>query len=422
MKFLSRYASGSGRRVILTIHQPSSFLWKMLDNVVLLSKGKLMYQGPRSKIELYFSKYGYPCPKKYNPADHYVSLVNDEFVMHEKSVDEWASCFEEWQEDQTQINEFKSALEVSSSARNLSPNSTADLNSKIFTTVLPSSRGSVPVAIFELTRRYLWNLVCNPGIIGVRVAMYSMLSLVIGTLFFDLESKNSHESIMARVSLLFYAVAFFVFMSVAALPFAIIERGIVEKEVRNGYYHPACFQFAQAIASVPGIFVLSLVTSGITLGMTDLRNFWPYLLNMFLSLNCAEALAQLTSHMVPHYIIGIALVSGVYGLFMLLQGFMLVKSEFPTWLEWAHYIPFHTYSWRSFMVNEFKDNEMLFDSKEFPDGEAVLKAYEIDGVNITTDMFILLGYILFLHLISFVVLHLKFLKHQRNQVNIENSS
>ena len=74
------------------------------------------------------------------------------------------------------------------------------------------------------------------------------------------------------------------------------------------------------------------------------------------------------------------------------------------------------------MVNEFKDNEMLFDSKEFPDGEAVLKAYEIDGVNITTDMFILLGYILFLHLISFVVLHLKFLKHQRNQVNIENSS
>ncbi len=387
----------------------------MLDNVVLLSKGKLMYQGPRSKIEQYFSKYGYPSPRNYNPADHYVSLVNDEFVLHEKSVDEWASCFEEWQVDQTPME----SSSFTSSSRDASPDSTAvvELNSsKIFTNVVPSSRGRASVAVSELTRRYLWNLVYNPGIIGVRVAMYSMLSLMIGMLFFDLESKSSHESIMARVALLYYAVAFFVFMSVAAVPFAVIERGIVEKEVRNGYYHPACFQFAQAIASIPGIFALTLVTSGITVGMTDLRNFWPYTINMCLSLGCAEALAQLVSHMVPHYIIGIALVAGVYGMFMLLQGFMLVKSEFPGWLEWAYYMAFHTYSWRSFMVNEFRGNEMPFDSKEFPDGEAVLEAYDIDHVNITHDMLILLGYMLFLHLLSFVVLHLKFLKHKRNQV------
>ena len=415
MKFLAKYAEGSGRRVIITIHQPSSFVWRMLHNIVLLSKGKLMYQGPRSKIEPFFAKNGFPCPKKFNPADHYVSLVNDEFVLHEKSVDEWAEAFEEWQEDQTQNDDLQSAIVVSSSFQQ----SPSEAGTRILTTVLPSSRGRVHVVLFELTRRYLWNLICNPGILGTRVVMYSMLSLMIGILFFDLEDNTSHASVMSRIALLFYSVAFFVFMSVAALPFAVIERGIVEKEVRNGYYHPACFQFTQAIASVPGTFLLALMTTSITLAMTDLRNFRAYFINMFLALNCAEALAQLASHMVPHFIIGIALIAGVYGMFMLLQGFMLVPSEFPSWLEWLHYVPFHTYSWRSFMVNEF-GGDVHFDSAQFPTGEAVLDQYEISNVNQTTDMFILLGYGLFIHFLSFVVLHLKFVRHKRNQVTIED--
>lgn len=36
-----------------------------------------------------------------------------------------------------------------------------------------------------------------------------------------------------------------------------------------------------------------------------------YFLNMFLCLVCAEALAQLASHIVPHFVIGMALVAGV---------------------------------------------------------------------------------------------------------------
>ena len=427
MKFLANYAKGSGRRVVVTIHQPSSFIWKMLDNVVLLSKGKLMYQGPRSKIEQFFTKYGFPCPENFNPADHYVSLVNDDFVMHEKTVNEWAAHFEEWQKDQTLNNDLESIedqtlsndLQSAVVVKDTFADSPSDASAGIMITILPSTRGSTPVVLFELTRRYLWNLVRNPGIILTRVVMYSMLSLMIGVLFFNLEDKKSHTSVMSRIALLFYSVAFFVFMSVAAVPFAVIERGIVEKEVQNGYYHPACFQFAQAIASVPGTFALAAISSGITLAMTDLRNFTPYLINMFLSLNCAEALAQLASHIVPHYIIGISLIAGVYGMFMLLQGFMLVPSEFPSWLEWFHYVPFHTYSWRSFMDNEFGGDDITFDSEEFPTGQAVLEQYEIGNVNQTNDMLVLLGYSVFIHLLSFAVLHLKHVRHKKNQVTID---
>lgn len=79
--------------------------------------------------------------------------------------------------------------------------------------------------------------------------MYSMLALMVGALFYDLGERNDFESVQSRVAVLFYCVAFFIFMSVAVLPFTVIERGIVDKEVQNHYYHPVMYQIAQAIAS-----------------------------------------------------------------------------------------------------------------------------------------------------------------------------
>lgn len=97
MEFLHEYARGAkDRRVFLTIHQPSTFLWNTIDHVVLLSKGKLMYQGPRADMESFFDSAGHPTPVGWNPADHYVTVVNDEFRQHQLSVAEWARRFQAW--------------------------------------------------------------------------------------------------------------------------------------------------------------------------------------------------------------------------------------------------------------------------------------------------------------------------------------
>lgn len=420
MKFLNSYSRRSGRRVILTIHQPSSFIWQMIDNVVLLSKGHLMYQGPRSQMESFFAHNDCPCPSEYNPADHYVTVVNDDFEeLHEKSIEDWASAFEEWQSEYRKDDVEVAQSDTASFALRPKTGSLNERKRSSIRTGPSSSRAGSLRATFELTRRYLLNLWLNPGILGTRVAMYGMLSVMIGLLFWDLGSNDSYASAQSRVALSFYCVAFFVFMSVAAVPFAVMERGIVEKEVRNGYYHPACFQLAQAIASIPGTFLLAIVTTAIVLSMTGLRAPIWYFTNMFLALSCAEGLAQLVSHVVPHFIIGIAGIAGLYGMFMLLQGFMIIPSEFPSWLEWMHYVAFHTYSWRSFMYSEFEGDDVKFDSVQFPTGMDVLRLYEIDDVNRTTDMIILLCYALGIHLMSFVVLHLKYIAHNRNQVVVE---
>jgi hypothetical protein len=209
---------------------------------------------------------------------------------------------------------------------------------------------------------------------------------MVGALFWELGDRTDYESIVSRVAVLFYCVAFFIFMSVAVLPFTVMERGIVDKEVLNGYYHPISYQVAQGLATIPAAGVLAGLTSIIVVLMLNLNDGWWYFFNMFLALCVSEALAQFVSHVVPHFVIGMAVVAGLFGFFMLFMGFMILPSDFPSWLGWTYKVAFHTYSWRTFMVTEFQD--LVFDDpiSPFETGHEVLKFYEIDDVNRWNDV------------------------------------
>ena len=47
---------------------------------------------------------------------------------------------------------------------------------------------------------------------------------MVGGLFWELGDSFTYESILSRAAVLFYCVAFFIFMSVAVLPFTVMER------------------------------------------------------------------------------------------------------------------------------------------------------------------------------------------------------
>ncbi|OLY82417.1 ABC transporter G family member 15 [Smittium mucronatum] len=66
---LLRFISRSGQTVVSVIHQPSSDIFKLFDDIVLLSEGQIIYFGPQKQLVDYFSKLGFQCPNYTNPAD-----------------------------------------------------------------------------------------------------------------------------------------------------------------------------------------------------------------------------------------------------------------------------------------------------------------------------------------------------------------
>jgi hypothetical protein len=67
--------------------------------------------------------------------------------------------------------------------------------------------------------------------------------------------------------------------------------------------------------------LLALIPSLLIVLPAQLNGFGVYLVTLFFSLLVAEAFMQTIAAIVPHYIIGIALAAGVFGLFMLCEGF-----------------------------------------------------------------------------------------------------
>jgi hypothetical protein len=183
-------------------------------------------------METFFESSGFPTPANWNPADFYVTAVNDEFKNHCLSVEEWSKLFIAYSEKKD---------------KSLAVKQRPDLRFSVTDRSIQRSK-SIAVSL-ELVHRYFLNIWFNPGILATRIAMYTMLALVVGALFINLGDRYDFESIQSRIAISFYAVAFFVFMSIAVLPFTVMEKAIVDKEVLNKYYNPAVYQVAQALCS-----------------------------------------------------------------------------------------------------------------------------------------------------------------------------
>lgn len=69
--------SSQGKTIVCTIHQPSSQVFELFDNVLLMAEGRLAYLGALSGAQQFFASQGHACPENYNPADHYVQVKRE---------------------------------------------------------------------------------------------------------------------------------------------------------------------------------------------------------------------------------------------------------------------------------------------------------------------------------------------------------
>jgi ATP-binding cassette subfamily G (WHITE) protein 2 len=75
MQTLKDLAERGECTIVCTIHQPQTKIYNLLDNLLLMKKGEIVYQGAAAKADPFFAAQGYPCPEKMNPADHLLDIV-----------------------------------------------------------------------------------------------------------------------------------------------------------------------------------------------------------------------------------------------------------------------------------------------------------------------------------------------------------
>ena len=180
---LLKKVSNAGSSILFTIHQPSSEIITTLDRLILLNKGRVMYQGLTSEVPSYFADRGFPCPKHYNPADHVMHIT----VQHSINSLEKAGFFPTDNRfigaSLTAEEDDKDPLGITRSGQNEQTQSPP-----------PGLGGQTK----ELFKREIKNLVRNTHTLKARTVMTLAISLVIGCLFFKVAEKDFSQFINAQ--------------------------------------------------------------------------------------------------------------------------------------------------------------------------------------------------------------------------------
>ena len=71
-----KHVAARGKVVLLTVHQPRSAIWKLFDQLYLLSEGRLMYTGPTGGGARWFASLGYTMPEGSSQADWLLDVVS----------------------------------------------------------------------------------------------------------------------------------------------------------------------------------------------------------------------------------------------------------------------------------------------------------------------------------------------------------
>ncbi|XP_004299924.1 PREDICTED: ABC transporter G family member 17-like [Fragaria vesca subsp. vesca] len=67
----------SGSTVILTIHQPSSRIQLLLDHMIILARGQLMYQGSPKDVTLHLGRMGRKVHKEESPIEYLIDVIQE---------------------------------------------------------------------------------------------------------------------------------------------------------------------------------------------------------------------------------------------------------------------------------------------------------------------------------------------------------
>ncbi|PWA44303.1 ABC-2 type transporter family protein [Artemisia annua] len=220
-----RGVARDGRTVISSIHQPSSEVFALFDDLFLLSGGETVYFGEAKDAIEFFAESGFPCPIKRNPADHFLRCINSDFDAVTATLKGSLRIHEERQETDPFMNlvtaEIKARLvekyrwsKQAAKARSKMKQLSAIRGSETMTST--ASQAGWWKQLITLTKRSFVNMSRDMGYYWLRIVIYLVISVCVGTIFYDV--GTSYTAILARGACGGFIAGFMTFMSIGSFP------------------------------------------------------------------------------------------------------------------------------------------------------------------------------------------------------------
>lgn len=337
--------------VIASIHQPSTSTFNLFDKLLLLSAGQTHYFGPVSDVASHYSSLGLQPPLHTNPAEFLLELVNVDFAPNRDSASGRLDDMQSAWATSDRAKQLTAAVAASTAEQQERPSSRESRENS-------RKRPSPPSLVLTLLHRSFVKSYRDVVAYGIRLAMYTGLAIMMGTVWLRLSTDQS--SIYPFTNAIFFGSAFMSFMAVAYVPAFLEDRHQFVKEHHNGLYGAAELVVSNFLIGLPYLFLFAIIFSVISYWLSNFQPtataFFTWVLWLFLDLVAAESLVVLMTSLFPSFVISLALVAFANGLWMSVNGFMVQPTILNVFYKYVFsYWDYQRYVFQNMMINEFAD-------------------------------------------------------------------
>ncbi|KAI5084731.1 hypothetical protein GOP47_0000900 [Adiantum capillus-veneris] len=340
--------------MVVSLLQPAPETYELFDDIILLSEGQIVYQGPREFVLDFFREMGFKCPDRKSVPDflqevtsrkdqeQYWGARNEPY--HFITAKEFADAFKSFHFGQRLEEELSVPFDKSKSHP-------ASLSTKRY-----------GLGTWDLFKACFWRELLlmrrNSFLYIFKTVQISVVSLITMTVFFRTElHPNNVEDGNLYLGALFFGLVNVMFNGLAEISLSVDRLPVFYKE-RDQMFYPA---WASSIPTFIMRIPLSILESIIWVALTyyvigfapEASRFFRQFLLLFLVSQMAYSLFRFIG--AAGRTLTVASTFGAFALMIIfvLGGFVISRDKIHQWWVWGYWISPMMYGQNALAINEF---------------------------------------------------------------------
>eukprot|EP00850_Spirogloea_muscicola_P018226 SM000165S02187 [mRNA] locus=s165:830:10558:+ [translate_table: standard] len=325
--------------VLIALLQPAPETYDLFDDIILLSEGHIVYNGPKEHVLEFFTQMGFKCPARKGVADFLQEVTG---LKDQRQY--WADKRAPYR--YVAVKDFADAFETFS----VGQENRALLNTPYDKSQSPP--GALGTARWGVPETELFKAVCaREFLLMKRNSIFYIASTI--------QAPSDHQGRELHSRRFFFGMLMMLFNGLAEMSM-MVQRLPVFFRQRGDFYFPSwCLIVPSWVLTLPfSVWASFLWTVLIywTIGLApDAGRFFRHVLILFLIHQCSCAIFKVIGALART--MTIANTFGGFGLLVVLimGGFVLAKPDIHPWWIWGYWCSPLSYAQNALAVNEFLD-------------------------------------------------------------------
>jgi ABC-type multidrug transport system ATPase subunit len=280
-----------GKATLLTLYQASDAIYELVDKVLLIDEGRMLFQGPASDAKQYFEDLGYECAEMQTTSDFLTSITVPERRRFRpgwedrapKGPIELEAAFRQsaaFQNVETSIEKYDDRRNGDRSNGACASDSESGSVDNFKRTMqndksrFVSSKSPYTISLFRqivlCAQRQMWQLKGHMGPLYIKLISAVVYGLLIGSMFYD--QPQTTEGMYSRGGVLFYSSILLAWLQMSELEEAMQGRDILSRQKKFAFVRPSAVCLARVVQDMLVTTLLTLLYLIVMYFLSGLRS------------------------------------------------------------------------------------------------------------------------------------------------------